>query len=226
MGDSSPIRHLSLASGIYPITRTQEVRDLGVVVTSDFKPSSQCQNAASRARSALHRLRHVVTSREAEVFLPLYNALVRPHSEYCVHAWCPYLKKDIVCLEKVQKLATRQIVGMKGRSYEERLIALGLFSLERRRLRGDLIESWKYLQKMDDPSQVSFFKKRSYTATRGHEWTLYRERSNKLLRANFFSQRVVDAWNRLPQELVAAMSSASFKVRLDRVWVGLFPDLY
>ena len=74
--------------------------------------------------------------------MPLYSALVRPHLEYCVQAWGPQYRKDVELLERVQSTAMEMIRGMEHFSYKDRLRVLGLFSLGRRRLWGDLIVSF------------------------------------------------------------------------------------
>ncbi len=72
-------------------------------------------------------------------FAPLYNTFVRPHREYAIQACSPNLVAVADCLEQIQRLATKVVKGFRRLPYEERLRRLGLHSLRRRRLRGDLI---------------------------------------------------------------------------------------
>ena len=98
----------------------------------------------------------------------MYKTLVRPHLKHWVQFWSLYLKKDTVELEKVQKRATQMITVLGHLSYEERLQHLGLFSLGKRRLTGDMSETYKIMQGIDKMDRGKLFSLSHSTRTRGH----------------------------------------------------------
>ena len=101
-----------------------------------------------------------------DVLLRLYKALVRPHLETCEQFWTP--KEGCAALERVQRRFTRMIPGMKSLSYEEWLRTLGLYSLEFRRIWGDLIETYRILRGLDRVDVERIFPLVGKTRTRGH----------------------------------------------------------
>ena len=102
--------------------------------------------------------------------------------------------------------------------YEERMLELGLPTLIYRRKRNDMIQVFKILNDIDKLDKDLFFKPAQVSQTRGHSHKLKKKHNRLNLRANAFSQRVINQWNRLPNKCVSCSSLNNFKSNLNEHW--------
>ena len=155
-----------------------------------------------------------------DMIIPLYTALVRPLLEYGNVMWNPRYKEDQRETEKVQRRATKLVKGISHLVYEDRLRILELPSLQHRRRRGDMIQTFKIVSGIDRTDASHILEFREESTTRGHDKKIFKQRARLNVRKSAFSHRIVNDWNSLPQSVVDTENLNQFKSRLDRHWLA------
>lgn len=191
-------------------------KDLGVYITSNLKWETHIISITKKTNSILYIIRKAFFYIDKTLFLKLYKTYIRPLLEYAFQIWSPYFKKDIELLERVQRRATKMVPCLRNCPYEDRLKELGLTSLEQRRKRGDLIETYKILNKYYNvPDLTDIYIKNENRHLRGHTLKLRVPSTSSNPHKHFLPNRIVNDWNKLPQSVISAPSVNSFKNRLD-----------
>ena len=199
------------------IDHTIEEKDLGVTFDSDLNFDRHINNVIAKANKMLGIIRRSFTYLDNEVITCLYKSHVRPHLEYANTIWFPYLKRQSAALEKVQRRATRMIKSIKHLPYSERLHILNLPSLKYRRTRGDLIQTYKIFNGIDNLDTNTFFQLSTNLRTRNSQDNIFIRHCRTNKRKYSFSNRVAPVWNKLPVTTKKANNLNTFKNLLDDV---------
>ena len=197
------------------INQVLEQKDLGVIIDRDLKFHKQTNEAIKKANKLLGFISRTFDYKSKDIILPLYKSLVKPHLEYCVQFWSPTYRKDIDALERIQRRATKLIPSVRNYPYKIRLKKLKLQSLKVRRLRGQLIEVFKILNGFDKvrPGLLTL-EIDSITRNNGYKLIGNRFRTDKA--KNFFTNKIVNVWNLLPNSIVSSTTINQFKNRIDK----------
>ena len=200
---------------------TSVEKDLGVHVDKDLNFDFHVAGAVKKANRMVGRISRFLVNKDKDIMIPLFKSLVRPTLEYGNVVWGPHLRKNINMIENVQKRFTKRIHGMSDLTYEQRLKALKLPSLEYRRMRGDMIEVYKILNGSYNSEYTSSLLQINHSNTRGHPFKLTKNHVKTNLSKNFFPNRVAYNWNSLPKKTVLSGTINSFKTAMDHHWSHL-----
>ena len=167
-----------------------------------------------------------------KTYTSLYKTYVRPIIEYNCSIWNPNLTSNIRKIESIQTKFTKtlcQKLNIKYQNYAHRLEMLNLETLEVRRLKTDLILLFKIHNNLLDIKFDEFFTKNLITTNynlRRHTNYLKTPNITKTnTRQNFFSNRIVRVWNKLPQEIISTQSLPNFKYKLDKLNLAEYTNL-
>ena len=154
--------------------------------------------------------------KDKKIILTLYKSLVRPHLDYCCQVWRPHLQGDIKMLERVQKRTTKMISNIRDKTYKERLGVTRLTTLETRRVREDMVETYKIVNGIEGLQERTFFTRRYNTSnTRGNSVKFYKPTVKTDIGKYSFGNRFINQWNNLPNEIVNEKDLNKFKGKLD-----------
>ena len=200
-----------------------EEKDLGVTMDSELTFAEHITEKVNKANSLVGIIRRSFSRLDKDTFVKIFVAFVRPHLEYGQVIWAPHLRKYINMIEKVQIRATKLIDGFGKLSYSERLGKLNLPTLAYRRLRGDMIETYKHFHSYDPTILPPSFIRRD-RPSRSHDFQIQPiipKDGERGVQKNSFYCRIADTWNQLPRDVVIAPTMDAFKNRLDKHWKDL-----
>ena len=184
-----------------PLNEVPHQKDLGVHISNNLHPRHHILEITKSANKRLGLIKRCFSTRNKDTLSILYKSIVRPVLEYGSPVWSPWLKKDKELLDKVQT------------NFSKICNNTDLEPLTSRRERCDLVETYKFLNHHYKTNPQTFFQ-RSQLQLRGHSFKLKKQHSYTDTRKHFFSNRVVNPWNQLPEETVTAPSLDAFKNHL------------
>jgi hypothetical protein len=203
-------------NGLY-ISASDVVRDLGVSFDSFLSFSPHILSIVSSAKVTIYRLFRTFVTRNINALLKAYTSYVRPLLEYCSPVWSPHQISNIIALESVQKLFTKKLLLPLSIPYSDRLIALNLDSLEKRRLILDLTLCFKIITGRVSGSLADYGLKLSHNSLRGHSRKLFIMDCRLDSRKYSFGNRVSKVWNELDDDIVNSPSPKCFKLKVNKL---------
>jgi hypothetical protein len=208
----------SLENQILPSCTSQ--KDLGVTISHDLKSREHCSTICNKAMTTSCLIFRCFVNRSVGFMCKLFCTYVRPTLEYCSPAWSPQIIGDIDKIENVQRRFTKRISGLANKSYLERLRILKLESLEIRRIKADLVQTFKIIKGIElNVNDFFVFKTHSH-ATRSmslNSFQIQPINTRSHLLYNSFSFRVVNLWNNLDEITVRSTSVSAFRQKINNL---------
>ena len=204
----TPRAHYTLNGRCLPTPSSHS--DLGVIVDDTLKFHEHIDSLTHKVAGLCHSFLKAFICRSPKLMLFLLTTHIRPVLEYGSCLWHTGFVGDMRKLERIQRRWTKRVEGLSDLPYCDRLSELGLFSIQGRLTRADLVQYWKIFHGKSHIAPHSMFAQ-PQTDTRGHPLKIMVTRANTDTRQCFFSQRCVNLWNSLPAEVVMAPDLQTFK---------------
>ena len=166
------------------IENKSEIKDLGIIANENLRFSNRIIDKFNKANQIMGIIRRTMVYLNRHNFNLLYTSLVRPHLDYGNVVWSPFIKSNITLTENLQRRATRYVPDINKLEYKERLEALNLPTLQYRRFRADMIETYKITYGHFEDNCFQFEMKS--TNTRGHQYIIKIRHSSTTTRRNYF----------------------------------------
>ena len=211
------------------VEAVKDEKDLGIHIEDTMKPTKQCAAAAKEANFTLGQIQSAFHYRKKAYLVPLFKTFMRPRLEHAVAAWNPWLEADIKTMEKIQERLIKMLSDVRGDTYEEKLNDAGLTTLKERRVRGDVIQTFKVPKGFSNVDQTKWFQTipdnarptREISTVEGEkvvktESVLVIERARLETRKKFFAIRAAKEWNKLPELVKNRTSVNAFKASYNK----------
>ena len=191
-----------------PLPQSPDITDLGVLIDQSLDFSSHIEAMVKKAKQTSWITLKCFSSGNRQNLLRAYTTYVRPKLEYCPQIWSPQTQANIKLIERVQKHYTKRMFyrcGFKKQPYEERLKRLQLDTLESRRTRLDLVLAHKIYHENTHCPDV--LQKKTIQRTLVHNFRLQKDIHVPNFRSLFFSNRIVNLWNKFTDEQIQFTST-------------------
>jgi hypothetical protein len=200
-----------------------EVKDLGVALDNRLRFATHINQIVARAFVRTNLLFKCFTSRDTATLVRAFIAYVRPLLEYASCVWSPYHIVTIKQIESVQRKFTKKLPGLKDLSYSDRLVRSGIERLELRRIKQDLILTYKiYFGLMNTTATDLFTPANTDHDTRGHKYKLMQSHCRVDVRKHFFAERIVKLWNNLSAQERDFSNLGNFKSFLNKTDLSMY----
>ena len=190
--------------------------DLGLVRTTGSMYEGHCQAAAAKASKISGAIRRIFQKKSPQLLWPAYCSYVLPILMYGSQAWNTTMRKDVRCIESVQRRYTKSIHGMYNLTYDEKLLQLNALNLENRRIYADMTFTYKVLHCLIKCTADELGLRLVHSRTRGDGVRLMQTRAVKRAAADIYCIRAPSVWNKLPLTITNSSSLCMFKSKLRR----------